>query len=101
MEASAELVWGWANDLLQEREGGRSCCFRVEARENETNAACFTAIPAWFSGATPGEDGDGYPDDAWPETPYRETSYDEPAEAYGEGDSDVPQPGPGGLWEAP
>ncbi len=50
MEASAELVWGWANALLQEREGGRACCCQVEARENETNAACFAAVPDWYGG---------------------------------------------------
>jgi 6-pyruvoyltetrahydropterin/6-carboxytetrahydropterin synthase len=50
MEASAELVWGWANALLREREGGRACCFKVEARENEKNAACFEQVPAWFEG---------------------------------------------------
>ena len=48
MEASARLVWDWANGLLRQREGGRSCCFRVEARENESNAACFEALPGWF-----------------------------------------------------
>jgi 6-pyruvoyltetrahydropterin/6-carboxytetrahydropterin synthase len=48
MEASAELVWGWANALLREQEGGRACCWRVEARENEKNAACYEATPAWF-----------------------------------------------------
>lgn len=48
MEASARLVWDWANALLRQREGGRSCCFRVEARENDANAACFEALPAWF-----------------------------------------------------
>ena len=48
MEASAELVWGWANELLHGRESGRSCCWKVEARENEKNAACFEAVPAWF-----------------------------------------------------
>ena len=50
MEASAELVWGWANALLQERENGRACCFQVEARENATNAACFAAVPDWYGG---------------------------------------------------
>jgi 6-pyruvoyltetrahydropterin/6-carboxytetrahydropterin synthase len=50
MEASAELVWGWANQLLKEREGGRSCCWKVEARENEKNAACYEAVPEWFKG---------------------------------------------------
>ncbi|MEB3201553.1 MAG: 6-carboxytetrahydropterin synthase [Synechococcus sp.] len=48
MEASAQLVWGWANALIRERDGGRSCCWKVEARENETNAACFEAVPDWF-----------------------------------------------------
>jgi 6-pyruvoyltetrahydropterin/6-carboxytetrahydropterin synthase len=51
MEASAELVWDWANTLLQARDGGRSCCWRAEARENERNAACYTALPTWFSPA--------------------------------------------------
>jgi 6-pyruvoyltetrahydropterin/6-carboxytetrahydropterin synthase len=49
MEASAELVWRWANELVREREGGRACCWRVEAREDERNAACFQAVPAWFA----------------------------------------------------
>jgi 6-pyruvoyltetrahydropterin/6-carboxytetrahydropterin synthase len=49
MEASARLVWEWANELLRERDGGRSCCWRVEARENERNAAFYEALPAWFS----------------------------------------------------
>ena len=49
MEASAQLVWEWANRLLEQRDGGRSCCFKVEARENEKNAACYTAVPSWFS----------------------------------------------------
>jgi len=48
MEASAELVWRWANELLEQREGGRSCCWKVEARENEKNAASFEAVPEWF-----------------------------------------------------
>jgi len=48
MEGSAELVWGWANSLLQNQESGRACCWKAEARENEKNAACFEAVPAWF-----------------------------------------------------
>ena len=57
MEASAELVWRWANELVREREGGRACCWRVEARENERNAACFQALPSWFQGAAaPGDE---------------------------------------------
>jgi 6-pyruvoyltetrahydropterin/6-carboxytetrahydropterin synthase len=50
MEASAELVWRWANQLLESRDGGRSCCWKAEAREHENNAACFEAVPGWFEG---------------------------------------------------
>ncbi len=49
MESSAELVWKWSNELLNDRDGGRSCCWRVEARENDFNAACFELTPEWFS----------------------------------------------------
>jgi 6-pyruvoyltetrahydropterin/6-carboxytetrahydropterin synthase len=57
MEASAELVWSWANELLRTREGARACCWKAEARENERNAACFEAVPEWFAGggADPGD----------------------------------------------
>ncbi|HJN35771.1 MAG: 6-carboxytetrahydropterin synthase [Prochlorococcus sp.] len=48
MESTAELVWGWANTLLLDRDAGRTCCWKVEARENRRNAACFEAIPGWF-----------------------------------------------------
>lgn len=51
MEATAQLVWGWANELLQGREDGRACCFRVEARENEANAGFYAATPEWFVAA--------------------------------------------------
>jgi 6-pyruvoyltetrahydropterin/6-carboxytetrahydropterin synthase len=50
MESSAQLVWEWANELLQARDGGRSCCWKVEARENEKNAAFYEAVPNWFKG---------------------------------------------------
>ena len=53
MEATAQLVWGWANALLKERDGGRSCCWRVEARENEANGASYEALPEWFSASLP------------------------------------------------
>jgi len=49
MEATAALVWEWANVLLKERDGGRTCCYAVEARENARNAAVFSAQPAWFA----------------------------------------------------
>ena len=48
MEASARLVWGWANALVREQEEGRACCWRVEARENVANAGLYTATPEWF-----------------------------------------------------
>ena len=47
MEASARWVWERANALLQQRDGGRSWCWRVEARENDQNAACWEALPPW------------------------------------------------------
>ena len=49
MEATAALVWEWANALLHERDGGRTCCWAVEARENSRNAATFSRLPDWFS----------------------------------------------------
>ena len=48
MEATAALVWDWANALLKERDGGRSCCWAVEARENSRNAAQIQSVPTWF-----------------------------------------------------
>ncbi len=51
MEASAELVWEWSNSLLHSRDSGRSCCWRVDARENEINTASFECLPDWFKGA--------------------------------------------------
>jgi 6-pyruvoyltetrahydropterin/6-carboxytetrahydropterin synthase len=51
MEASAALVWGWANALLHDREQGRACCWKMEARENAVNAAAYTATPEWFAAA--------------------------------------------------
>ncbi len=48
MESTAALVWGWANDLLHQRDKGRTCCWSVEARENHRNAATYSAVPDWF-----------------------------------------------------
>ena len=66
MEASAELAWGWANALLRPRDGGRSCCWRVEARENGANAACFRAIPEWFEAGTSAEPATPAAPEPWP-----------------------------------
>ena len=49
MESTAALVWEWANALLLERDDGRSCCWAVEARENNVNAALYQKLPSWFS----------------------------------------------------
>ncbi len=51
MEASAKLVWEWANTLLLKRDNGRTCCWRAEARENKFNAASFQSTPEWFEAA--------------------------------------------------
>ena len=48
METTAELVWSWANQLLRERDQGRTCCWAVEARENVRNAATYSSVPKWF-----------------------------------------------------
>ena len=48
MESSAELVWEWANTFLFDRDQGRTCCWKSEARENDLNAACFELIPDWY-----------------------------------------------------
>ncbi len=48
MEFSSKLVWEWANSFLMERDKGRTCCWRAEARENDKNSACFESLPEWF-----------------------------------------------------
>ncbi|WP_320664202.1 6-carboxytetrahydropterin synthase [Prochlorococcus sp. MIT 1223] len=48
MESSAELIWNWANSLLFKKDSGRTCCWRTESRENDSNAACFELVPDWF-----------------------------------------------------
>ena len=47
MEGSAHWVWEHINALLHERDGGRSWCWKVEARENSTNATQWEAKPNW------------------------------------------------------
>ena len=51
MESSSSMVWEWANSLLLKRDQGRTCCWKTEARENNSNAACFELFPKWFRGA--------------------------------------------------
>ncbi len=52
MEYTANLIWEWANNILLERDNGRTCCSRAEARENDMNAATFELIPEWFIAKT-------------------------------------------------
>ena len=47
MEGSAHWVWQQANALLKQTDHGRSWCWKVEARENSCNAACWEAKPPW------------------------------------------------------
>ena len=48
MESTAQLVWGWANDLLISRDNGRTCCWKAVAHENEINSASYEFMPDWF-----------------------------------------------------
>ncbi|WP_269622596.1 6-carboxytetrahydropterin synthase [Prochlorococcus marinus] len=48
MESTAQLIWEWANAILMERDAGRTCCWRAEAKENDLNSACFESTPDWF-----------------------------------------------------
>ena len=48
MENTAQLLWTWANELLIERDLGRCCCWKVEARENVSNEATYSSVPNWF-----------------------------------------------------
>ena len=49
MESSAKMVWEWTNSILFDRDAGRTCCWRVEARENQSNAALYEEMPNWFN----------------------------------------------------
>tara|TARA_Y100001968_G_C19380369_1_gene729990 strand:- start:825 stop:1307 length:483 start_codon:yes stop_codon:yes gene_type:complete len=48
MEHTAELVWEWANKILLERDKGRTCCWRTEARENSFNSGGYKLFPQWY-----------------------------------------------------
>tara|TARA_Y100001968_G_C19275121_1_gene676313 strand:- start:424 stop:903 length:480 start_codon:yes stop_codon:yes gene_type:complete len=48
MESTSELIWEWANSLLISRDKGRTCCWRTESRENNSNAARYECRPDWF-----------------------------------------------------
>ena len=48
MEYSSKLIWEWSNSLLLERDAGRTCVWRTESLENNSNAAMYEKVPEWF-----------------------------------------------------
>ncbi len=48
MESTAQLVWEWANQILLERDSGRTCCSGAKASENNCNSGFFELVPDWF-----------------------------------------------------
>lgn len=48
MEYTSKLIWEWANSILLDKDGGRTCCSRAQAIENHSNSGFFDAIPEWF-----------------------------------------------------
>ena len=48
MEATAALVWDWANALLQERDGGRTCCWAVKPAKTPATQQRSRGCPTGF-----------------------------------------------------
>tara|TARA_B100000700_G_scaffold325680_1_gene435091 strand:- start:149 stop:619 length:471 start_codon:yes stop_codon:yes gene_type:complete len=48
MEGTSRMIWSWANELLLDRDSGRTCCFFSESSENNLNSARYDSIPKWF-----------------------------------------------------
>ena len=48
MEFTSELIWRWANEHLQDKDKGRTCCWKTESKENKFNKASYEEIPDWF-----------------------------------------------------
>lgn len=48
MEGTAELIWEWSNELLLDRDSGRTCCWKAQASENKSNAASYELTPNWY-----------------------------------------------------
>ena len=48
MEFTSELIWRWANEYLQDKDQGRTCCWKTESKENKSNKASYEEIPDWF-----------------------------------------------------
>ena len=48
MEFSSHMIWKWANEYLKNKDNGRTCCWKAEARENSSNRGCYESIPIWY-----------------------------------------------------
>ena len=48
MEFSSHLIWKWANEYLWTIDKGRSCCWKTESKENNSNRATFEKLPNWY-----------------------------------------------------
>ena len=48
MEFSSKLIWQWANEYLNEKDEGRTCCWKTESKENKSNSASYEKLPDWF-----------------------------------------------------
>jgi len=48
MEFTSVLIWRWANEYLQDKDKGRTCCWKTESKENKSNKASYEEIPDWF-----------------------------------------------------
>ena len=48
MEFTSELIWRWANEYLQDKDKGRTCCWKTESKESKSNKASYEEIPDWF-----------------------------------------------------
>ena len=49
MEFSSKLIWHWANEYLIQKDKGRTCCWKTESKENNSNGACFEEYPHWYT----------------------------------------------------
>ena len=48
MEFSSKMIWDWANEYLHDIDNGRTCCWKTESKENNSNAATFEKVPTWY-----------------------------------------------------
>ena len=48
MEFSAKMIWNWANEYLKKNDNGRTCCWKTESCENQSNKATFEKLPHWY-----------------------------------------------------